>query len=100
MRTISTPATRRTVIDATTSPRASFSFTGLRTMSRALTVMPAFLLDRHDIGSPLRQPPAFRSFALGLGGVEPLRDVVPIDDAEKVVHVLGAAVLVLQVVRV
>ena len=28
MRTISTPQTRRTIIEATSSPRASFSFTG------------------------------------------------------------------------
>src|SRR2546422_3725089 len=34
MRAISTPGTRRTVIDATTSPRASLSLTLLRTTSR------------------------------------------------------------------
>src|SRR5215470_11632381 len=42
MRTISFPGTRRTIMDATTSPRASFSLTPLRTMSRGCT----------DTGSP------------------------------------------------
>src|SRR5581483_1945878 len=36
MRTISTPLTRRAVMEATSSPRASFSFTGLRTRSTLL----------------------------------------------------------------
>src|SRR6185369_11475729 len=36
-RAISTPRVRRTVIEATTSPRASFSLTGLRTTSLAFT---------------------------------------------------------------
>src|SRR3954463_9514655 len=35
MRTISTPGTMRTAIETTTSPRASFSLTGLRAISRA-----------------------------------------------------------------
>jgi hypothetical protein len=35
MRTISTLDTRRTVIDATSSPRASLSFSGFRTSRRS-----------------------------------------------------------------
>ena len=37
MRTISMPRVRRTVIEETTSPRASFSLTLLRTMSLSCT---------------------------------------------------------------
>src|SRR6185503_16070346 len=37
MRAISMPRTSRTVMDDTTSPRASFSFTGLRRMSLGFT---------------------------------------------------------------
>ena len=39
MRTISTPGTMRTAIDTTTSPRASFSLTGLRAISRAVLML-------------------------------------------------------------
>jgi len=42
MRAISIERARRTVMEATTSPRASFSFTLLRTISRAIADM-AFL---------------------------------------------------------
>src|SRR5258706_589906 len=53
MRTISTPGTRRTVIDATTSPRASFSLTLLRAMSRACTRLLHLDSGRLDDGPPL-----------------------------------------------
>src|SRR5439155_11423822 len=46
MRTISTPGTKRTVIEATSSPRASFSFTWLRTKRAALSRFEAVLEDR------------------------------------------------------
>src|SRR5262245_52904825 len=52
MRAISMPRTRRTVIDETTSPRASFSFTLLRTTSLGFTVLSPCL--RCVPPSPLR----------------------------------------------
>src|SRR3954467_11072553 len=48
MRTISTPDTSRTVIDATTSPRASLSLTLLRTQRRRELAHVAHVLEAAD----------------------------------------------------
>src|SRR5690348_11191392 len=72
MRTISTPVTSRAVIDATISPRASFSFTGLRTMSHAAGLMPAVLLGRHD---KRYGPLLLQQVHLVQGGPKPLREL-------------------------
>src|SRR5260221_14471783 len=72
MRTISTPGTMRTVIDATTSPRASFSLTLLRTMSRTWNAMPELARERPRPLEVLRldrvQRPVSQR-AEGVGGV-------------------------------
>src|ERR1700688_1788978 len=52
MRAISIPRTSRTVIEATTSPRASFSFTWLRRTSLILADMVAQILT--DMACPRR----------------------------------------------
>src|SRR5260221_11859646 len=98
MRTISTPGTMRTVIDATTSPRASFSLTLLRTMSRTWTAMPELARERPRPLEVFRlervQPPVSQR-ADGVGGVWAgvLREGARADD-EHVRHVPALQVAV------
>src|SRR5260221_11434860 len=93
MRTISTPGTMRTVIDATTSPRASFSLTLLRTMSRTWTAMPELARERPRPLEVLRldrvqRPVSQRADGVGGGVAAVLREGARADD-EHVRHGTG-----------